>query len=209
VVVADDHPLMRKGLEAVFGAERDFAVLGACSSDAETLHAVRIHRPDVLVVSLRTPGLDGLRVLRTLKDEAVPVRVVMLITVTDDDANTLEVVRLGAAAVVPKETAPALLVQCLRKVHAGERRLEWTGVGRALDTLLREEAGLREFMRALTTRELDVVRMIVRGLRNAEIAIHLRVSEGTVKSHLHHIYEKLSVDGRMGLMVLARQRGLG
>jgi DNA-binding NarL/FixJ family response regulator len=99
-------------------------------------------------------------------------------------------------------------MECIRKVHGGERWVEQRSVGRALDTLLRREAGLRDLRQALTNRELDIVRMIVRGLRNAAIGQRLSVSEGTVKSHLHHVYEKLGVNGRMGLLLLAQQKGL-
>ena len=207
LVITDDHAVVLKGLRALFGAEPDLAVVADCTTGEQTLEAVRKHRPHVLVLDLRMRGLDGLAVLRTLNEEGICPRTVLLTAEIDDD-QTLEAVRLGAGAVVLKEMAPQLLVECIRKVHAGERWVEPQAVGRALDALLRRETGLRDLRQALTNRELDIVRMIVLGLRNAEIARRLSLSEGTVKSHLHHVYEKLGVDSRMGLLLLAQQKGL-
>ena len=207
LVIADDHAVVLKGLQALFGTEPDLAVVADCTTGEQTIRAVREHHPDVLVLDLRMHGLDGLAVLRALNEQGIRPRTVLLAAEIDDD-QTLEAVRLGVAAVVLKEMAPHLLIGCIRKVHAGERWFEGQSVGRALEGMLRREAGLRDLRQALTNRELDIVRMIVLGLRNAEIAGRLRVSEGTVKSHLHHVYEKLGVHSRMDLLLLAQQKGL-
>jgi len=207
LVITDDHAVVLKGLQALFGAEPDLAVVADCTTGEQTIEAVRKHRPDVLVLDLRMRGLDGLAVLRTMNEQGICPRTVLL-TAEIDDEQTLEAVRLGAVAVVLKEMAPHLLVECIRKVHAGERWVERKSVGRALDVLLRRETGLQELRKVLTNRELDIVRMIVLGLRNAEIAHRLSLSEGTVKSHLHHVYEKLGVDSRVGLLLLAQRKGL-
>jgi DNA-binding NarL/FixJ family response regulator len=207
LVITDDHAIVLKGLPALFGAEPDLAVVADCTTGEQTIEAVRKHRPDVLVLDLRMRGLDGLAVLRTLNEQGNCPQTVLL-TAEIDDEQTLEAVRLGAVAVVLKEMAPYFLVECIRKVHAGERWVERQSVGRALDALLRRETGLQDLRKVLTNRELDMVRMIVLGLRNAEIARRLSVSEGTVKTHLHHVYEKLGVDSRMGLLLLAQRKGL-
>lgn len=207
MVVADDHPVVLKGLEAVVATEPDLKIVAACSGGPATVEAVRKHRPDVLVLDLRLSGFDGFQVLRALRHETSSPRAVVL-TAEIDDEQTLDALRLGAAGIVLKEMAPRLIVECIRKVHAGQQWVERKSVGRALETLLRRETGLRELTRILTVRELDVVRMVVRGLRNAEIATRMSVSEGTVKSHLHHIYEKLQLTGRAGLMLFAHQKGL-
>ena len=207
LVIADDHAVVLKGLQALFGTEPDLAVVADCTTGEQTIRAVREHHPDVLVLDLRMHGLDGLGVLRTLNEQGIRPRTILLAAEIDDD-QTLEAVRLGVAAVVLKEMAPHLLIGCIRKVHAGERWFEGQSVGRALEGMLRREAGLRDLRQALTNRELDIVRMIVLGLRNAEIAGRLCVSEGTVKSHLHHVYEKLGVHSRMDLLLLAQQKGL-
>jgi two-component system, NarL family, nitrate/nitrite response regulator NarL len=206
VVIADDHAIVLGGLASLLAFESDLAVVAACSNGETTIEAVRAHEVDVLLLDLNM-RLDGLAVMRALIKEGICPRVVLLTAEIDDD-QTLEAVRLGVGGIILKEMAPQLLMECIRKVHAGQRWVERKSVGRALDTLLRREAGLRDLRQALTNRELDIVRMIVRGLRNAEIGQRLSVSEGTVKSHLHHVYEKLGVNGRVGLLLLAQQKGL-
>ena len=109
---------------------------------------------------------------------------------------------------VLKEMAPHLLVQCVRKVHAGEQWLEKRSVSLALETLLRREAASREVAKVVTARELEIVRMVASGLRNKEIAERLFISEGTIKMHLHNIYGKLGVDGRLQLARYAKEKGL-
>jgi len=207
LVIADDHAVVLKGLQALFATEPDLAVVADCTTGEQAIKAIVEHHPDVLVLDLRMPGLDGLAVLRALNEKGIRPRTVLLAAEVDDD-QMLEAVRLGVAAVVLKETAPHRLIECIRKVSAGERWFEGQPVGRALEAMLRREKGLDDLRRALTNRELDIVRMIALGLRNAEIAGRLRVSEGTVKSHLHHVYEKLGVNSRMDLLLLAQQKGL-
>jgi DNA-binding NarL/FixJ family response regulator len=205
LVLADDHPLVLEGLESLLSREGDFLILASCATGRETLQAVREHRPDLLVLDLRMPGGGGLDVLKGLREEGLDTRVVVL-TAGLEEEEVLQAIRLGVRGMVLKEMAPRLLVQCLRKVHAGGQWLEKESVGKALEHMLQREAGARELSQTLTTREADVVRMVVQGLRNKEIAERLFVSEGTVKVHLHNIYEKLDIDGRMALVMWARDR---
>ena len=208
IVLIDDHQIVLKGLEALLAGESDFVVVESCQSAEEGLDAVRRCRPDVAVVDIRLPGtLDGFGILRAMKREDLAVRTVLLTADIDDD-QTLEAVRLGVQGIVLKEMAPQLLVQCIRSVHAGEQWLERRTVGRAMSMLLQRELTSREFSSVLTPREMEVVRMIAQGARTSSIADALHVSEGTVKTHLHHIYEKLGVDGRVRLILLAREKGL-
>lgn len=142
-----------------------------------------------------------------MREARLPTRVVVFTTAIDED-QALEAIRLGVRGVVLKEMAPRHLVQCVRKVHAGEQWLEKRSIGRVLDKLLQREAGARETAGVLTPREIEIVRMVARGLRNKEIGVGLAISEGTVKTHLHNIYEKLHVDGRVALTLYAQQKGL-
>jgi DNA-binding NarL/FixJ family response regulator len=208
VVLADDHPLILDGMETLLRPEGGFEVCARCGDGAAALEAVRAYRPDVLVLDIRMPRMDGLEVLRRLRAEGADVRVVILTAAVDDD-QVIEAVRLGVRGVVLKEEAPSALVRCLRTVHAGGRWIEQESLARAMDTLLRREAGSREAASRLTPREIEVVRMVARGLRNREIAEKHFVSEGTVKVHLHNIYEKLGVTSRLALGMYARERGLG
>jgi two-component system nitrate/nitrite response regulator NarL len=207
LVLADDHPIILDGLDHLFRQEEDFKVLARCRDGEESLQAVRKHRPDVLILDLRMPGKDGLAVLREVRKEKLPTRVVLL-TAEMSDAEALEAIRLRVNGVVLKEMAPQLLVKCLRKVHAGGQWWEKRSLGRAMETMLRREAGEREIAGVLTPRELQIVRLVASGLHNKEIADKLTISEGTVKIHLHHIYEKLHVDGRLELTLYAQDKGL-
>jgi len=207
VVLADDHPLVLEALENVFRLQEDIVVRARCGDGVEALRAVREHRPDVLVLDIRMPGMDGLALIRELKKEKLPTRVVLL-TAALDEEEVLAAIRLGVKGVVLKEMAPRLLVQCVRTVHAGGDWLEKQSVRLALDKLLRREAGAREVARILTPREIEIVRMVAGGLRNKEIAAKLHVNEGTVKLHLHHIYTKLGVNSRVALTLYAQDRGL-
>ncbi|MEK7220478.1 MAG: response regulator transcription factor [candidate division NC10 bacterium] len=207
LVLADDHPIILDGLEMLFRAEQDFQVLARCVNGEETIQAVRQHRPDILILDIRMPGKDGLAVLREVKKDSLPTRAVLL-TVGLDEDDLLEAIRLGVRGVVLKEMAPQMLVQCVRKVHAGEQWLEKRSVGRALEKMLLREAGERQVAGVLTPRELEIVRMVASGLRNKEIADSLSISEGTVKIHLHHIYEKLHLASRLELALYAQERGL-
>ena len=207
VVLADDHPLILKGMDDLLRAERDFTVEAQCPDGEAALRAVRTHRPDILVLDLRMPHRDGISVLRAIRDERLPTRVVLLAASVEDE-QMLEATRLGVGGVVLKDMAPRLLVQCIRKVHAGEPWLERRAAARAFETLLRREAGTREISKLLTGREIDVLRMTASGLRNRAIAEQLHISEGTVKTHLHSIYEKIQVRSRAELIIYSREKGL-
>ena len=207
LVLADDHPIVLDGLERLFHLEQDLKVLARCKDGEETLRAVRRHRPDILVLDIRMPGMGGLAVVREMREEKLPTRVVLLTGALDED-EAMEAIRLGVRGVVLKEMAPKLLVQCIRKVHTGEQWVERRSFGRALETMMRREAGARQIAGVLTPREMEIVRLVASGLHNKEIAAKLAISEGTVKIHLHHIYEKLNVRGRLELTLYAQGKGL-
>ena len=207
VVLADDHQVVLEGLAHLLANEEDFTVVAACIDGVEALEAVRHHRPDLLVLDLRMPRLDGVAVLRTLQEEGMPTRVVVL-TAGIDEQQVVEAIRHGARGVVLKEMASRLLLQCLRKVHAGEQWLEMRAVTAALESLMRRERDTAEMRGLLTPRELSVLRLLAKGLRNLEIGEQLHIGEGTVKTHLHNMYRKLGVDGRMALTRVAREKGL-
>jgi len=207
LVLADDHPLVLNGLENLFRTEEDFQVLARCINGVETLQAVREHRPDVLVLDIRMPLKDGLEVVRELQKENQPTRVVLLTAVLEEQ-ELLEAVRLGVQGIVLKEMAPQMLLRCIRKVHAGEQWIELRSAKQALEKMLRREAGTREVAAKLTSQEMTIVRLVAGGLRNKEIADKLHISEGTVKVHLHNIFEKLKVDSRLALLRYAQEKGM-
>ena len=207
LVLADDHPLVLKGLAQLCREEPDFEVVAECTDGLEAVAAVRGRHPDVLVLDLRMPRVTGLDVLAQLQEDAVRPPVVLLTANLTDD-EVLQAMRLGVRGVVLKEMAPALLVQCIRKVHAGGQWLEKESVGRALDRMLKQEEAHQRIQNLLTAREFEVLKLVISGLSNADVADRLCVSEGTVKSHLHTIYDKLELRGRMQLMLFAQENGL-
>jgi DNA-binding NarL/FixJ family response regulator len=207
LVLADDHHIILDGLESLFRLEEEFQVMARCTNGEETMKAVRLHRPDILILDIRMPGKDGLTVAREIQSEGLPTRIVLLTAELDED-QLVEAVRLGVQGIVLKEMAPQLLVQCIHKVYNGGQWLERNSTKLALEMMLKRAAATREMTSLLTAREIDLIRMIAKGLRNKEIADKLFISEGTVKVHLHHIYEKLGVDGRLALLCFARDKGL-
>lgn len=207
LVLADDHPLILNGLESLFRMEGDFEVLASCSHGGEAMDAVRSHRPDVAVLDVRMPGMTGLDIVREMRSEKLPCRTVLLTAALDED-ETVEAARLAVDGVVLKEMASQLLVQCIRKVHAGEQWIERHSTQQALEKMLRRESGAIEASSVLTAREIDLVRLAATGMRNKEIADKLFISEGTVKVHLHNIYDKLGLEGRFALIRYARDKAL-
>jgi two-component system nitrate/nitrite response regulator NarL len=206
VVLADDHPIVLDALQSLFSLQPDLQVVGRCLNGAETLRAVAQARPDILVLDLRMPNGDGLSVLREMARLQSPTRVVVLTAAVSDD-DVLEAIRLGIRGLVLKESAPKALVECVRRVHAGGQYIEPRFLTRALDAAQRRDAGQRELASVLTPRELQVLRMVADGLRNRAIAQQLEISEGTVKIHLHNIYEKIDVENRVELALYARAKG--
>ena len=188
-------------------SEQDFTVLAQCENGDEALAAVRAHQPDILLLDLRMPKKDGITVLKDMKQEGLTTRVVLLAASVDDE-EVLEAARLGVRGMVLKEMAPRLLVQCLHKVHAGGLWLERNSAARAFETLLRREAGTREISKLLTPREIEIARLAALGQRNKVIGEGMAISEGTVKTHLHHIYEKLRVQSRAELVLYCKEKGL-
>jgi len=207
LVVADDHPLILDGVENLFRLEEDFQLLARCTDGIETLQAVRRHKPDVVILDIRMPGKDGLTIAREMQAEKLPTRVVLLTAELEDD-QLLEAIRSGVRGIVLKEMAPQLLVQCIRKVHAGEQWLDRRSTMVNLEKILRREAAAREIEALITPREISIVKMAAQGLKNKEISARLFISEGTVKVHLHNIFEKLQVKGRLALLHYALEKGL-
>ena len=207
LVLADGHPLILDGMENLFHQEKDFRVVARCLGGEETLKAVHEHKPDILVLDIRLSGKDGISVLREMRKAKLSTRVVVL-TAALDEEQLAEAVRLGVRGLVLKEMAPKLLVQCIRQVRAGELWLEKRSVSSALEKLLQREAGRQEAARMLTAREIEIVKQTATGLRNMEIANRLFISEGTVKMHLHNIYQKLDLDTRSKLTRYAQEKGL-
>jgi DNA-binding NarL/FixJ family response regulator len=207
IVLTDDHPIVLDGLQRLFQNLPDFEVVACCRDGDSALEVLRGTAVDVIVLDQRMPGKTGLDVLRIISQERLPCRTVLLTAALRDD-EVVEAVRLGATGVILKEASPDTLVECVRAVFRGEQWIDHETLSRAFGHVLQRESAAKEAGKMLTPREIEIVKMIASGLRNKAVADRLSISEGTVKIHLHNIYEKLGVDGRLELVLFAQEKGL-
>ena len=211
VVLADDQALLRAGIRALLEAEDDIEVVGEAANGAEAVDLTHALRPDVVLMDIRMPGMDGLAATRRITESAVlsGTRVVVL-TTFDLDEYVFEAVRIGASGFLVKDTEPAELLRGLRAVAGGDALLS-PGVTRRLISEFasrsRRNAGLSA-LDALTDREREVVGLVGEGLSNDEIADRLVLSPATAKTHVSRAMVKLRVRDRAQLVVLAYESGL-
>jgi DNA-binding NarL/FixJ family response regulator len=214
ILIADDHPIVRDGLKKLLLLEDDFAVVGEAGDGREVLDRVRELDPDVLLLDLRMPNLDGLATLQALQQTNKRTRVIVL-TASEDKNEFVQAMKLGCSGIVLKQTAPDLIVKSIRKVHSGEIWLDshtTAAVMRQFSTGLEGSGGGgggkgRE-RSPLSTREREIVALVAQGYKNKEMAEKMFISEQTVKNHLHNIFDKLGVSDRLELALYAIHKGL-
>ena len=199
VLVADDHSFIRAGVEAVLRGSR-FQMIAATASGEETLAAIATHDPGIVLLDINMPGLDGVAALEALRERA-DRRPVVLLTAEISNRQLLSVMRAGVEGIVPKDGAEGELVETLEKVAAGERAIAPKILQRALDLSLNPDGGGP--LARLNPRERRISRLVARGLRNRDIGAELNIGEGTVKVYLHTIYQKLQIENRTELALLA------
>ncbi len=207
ILVADDHPVVRDGLVAILSSQRDFEVVGEAGSGAETLRLVGELQPDVLLLDLEMPEMDGVAVLQRLHDMRAEVRV-LVFTAFDTDERILAAVRAGARGYLLKGVPRGEIFEAIRVVHAGNSLLQPVVASRLLRQMSEDDTALAG-IRTLTARELDVLRLLMRGLQNKEIAHELVVTERTVKFHVSSILTKLGAGNRTEAVAIATRHGLG
>jgi two-component system, NarL family, nitrate/nitrite response regulator NarL len=207
VVIADRQPLLLEGLAQVLRAFPTEAV-DRCSTGAELFAALVDRQPDLAITDVRLSDPDGLTVLREVRRRGLQIPVVLM-TGPLRDSEVLEGIQLGIRGLVAKDAPIEAVSHCVRTVLGGGTCLDEAVVGRAMAALVTREGALRELGQLLTAREMQVMQLVVAGVRTRDAAERLSVSEGTFKVHLHHIYQKLNVRGRDGLLAFARERGLG
>jgi DNA-binding NarL/FixJ family response regulator len=204
IVLADDHPLVLSGLRSLIGSDKELHVVAACDNGEAALQAIREHSPALAVLDLNMPKRSGLNVLGAVAAEGRATRIVLLAAAIGD-ADLYAAVDHGVHGIVLKDAAPDTLMDCLRSVAAGGH---WLPAG-LVDSAISREAARRRRAAAvaqlLTARELQIALMVGDGRSNKDIARDLNLSEGTVKIHLHHIFQKLSVTARAGLNELISQ----
>jgi DNA-binding NarL/FixJ family response regulator len=207
LVLVDDHPIILHGLQRLFEHEADIEVVRTCTKIDEAVDAVRAIAPDVLVLDLKMQDGHGLDVMRALNAEGRGCPTVVLTAAMQVDELTAAMA-LGVAGIVLKESPPASVVDCVRDVHRGRSRIDLETLTRAVEHRRPRPHASGERTPPLTPRETEIVRLVAQGLRNKELAQRLSITEGTVKIHLHNIYDKLGVDGRLELVLSAQQKGL-
>ncbi len=205
LLIVDDHPVVRAGLHGMFDSDPGFAVLGEAASGEAAVDAVREARPDIVLMDLQMPGIGGVEAIRRIRALPGPPPVLVL-TTYDTDAQILSAIEAGAAGYLLKDTPRDALFDAVRSVVAGGSPLAPTVAARLLQRL--PQAAGRRAAEPLTSRELDVLRLVGRGASNREIARDLRIGEATVKSHLLHVFEKLGVADRTSAVTTAIERGL-
>jgi len=213
ILIADDHPIVRDGLKKLLLLEDDFEVVGEASDGREVLEKVQELDPDVLLLDLRMPNLDGLSALQALQQSNKHTRVIVL-TASDDKNEFVQAMKLGCSGIVLKQTAPDLIVKSIRKVHAGEIWLDSHTTAAVMRQFQTGESGAsagggkgRE-RSPLSAREREIVALVAQGYKNKEMAEKMFISEQTVKNHLHNIFDKLGVSDRLELALYAIHKGL-
>ena len=198
MLVADDHVTVLEGLVAIIGRQPDMQVLAAASNGREAVDLWTTHRPDVTLLDLRMPILDGVGAIREIRQREFSARIVVL-TTFDTDTDLSTAVKAGAKGYLLKDATGDELLTCIRKVHSGE-----TFIPPSLVTKL--TAGLSA--ESLTDRELEVLTLLARGQSNKEISTNLSISDSTVKTHLRNIFTKLNVLSRTEAIAAASRQGL-
>jgi DNA-binding NarL/FixJ family response regulator len=216
VMIVDDHPVFRQGLKNILAAQEDLRVLAEAGDGESAITKAQELHPDVMIMDINLPQLNGLQATRELKDRCPDIKVIML-TAYDDEEQIYHAIRAGASAYHAKDVRPDLLMDVIRQVHQGhyvvdDKLLDEHGIG---DWLLAQFqrfggelfVGNEEFLSPLTAREMEILKLVVQGRSNREIAYHLGISHQTVKNHMTAILRKLGATGRTEAAVSALRRG--
>jgi DNA-binding NarL/FixJ family response regulator len=210
VLIADDQALVRAGFRLILEAQDDISVAAEAGDGAEALAGVRDHDPDVVLMDVRMPGLDGIEATRRLCSAGARARVLML-TTFDVEEYVYEALKAGASGFLLKNAPPAQLVEAVRAAAAGETQLAPAIISRLVEEFMRRPppgTTRPPALEELTERELDVLKLVARGLSNAEIAAALFLSEATVRTHVSHLLAKLDLRDRTQAVVVAYESGL-
>ncbi|HEY5729322.1 MAG TPA: response regulator transcription factor [Anaerolineales bacterium] len=208
ILIADDHLIIRQGLRLILETESDFKLVGEASDGAEAVSMCKKLKPDVVLMDLRMPNMDGLTAIEKLRDEQPEIAVIILTTFNEDELM-LRGLQAGARGYLLKDTGRSTLFDTIRAASRGETLLKPEIMARVLAQKNAPAAKSKsDSTFNLTEREYEVLESVARGERSKEVAAHLGISERTVKAHLASIYQKLGVDSRAAAIAIAAQNGL-
>ena len=202
LVIADDHPIVLEGIAKVLEAETGFEVNAKCTSGTDALRAIREHRPDVAVLDIVMPDMSGLDVLAHINSEGLGTKVVFL-TANATDSHILALIENGASALLVKDVAISDVARCVKSVAEGMRIFPADLVNAAIERETGRRSVGEHLERTLSAREREVVLLVAEGLPNKEVARRLNLSEGTVRIHVHNIYQKTGIASRSALTAVA------
>jgi len=209
VLICDDQALIRDSLEMLLRLERDIAVVGLAQDGAEAVELVAKHQPDLVLMDLKMPGMNGIEATRQIRTHYPEVKVLVL-TTYDDDEWVFDAIRAGASGYLLKDTPRAEVIKAVRGTVTGQSFVDPQVTGKLLQQVASNQTQPSTLITdKLTEREVDVLRLLARGMNNADIAAHLYLSEGTVRNHISAILGKLQVSDRTQAAVIAVQHGLG
>jgi DNA-binding NarL/FixJ family response regulator len=202
IIVADDHPIVLSGLIMLVKSDKAFKLVATCTNGAEALNAIRDLKPAIGLLDLNMPVLNGLQVLETVVKERIPTRIA-LIAASPSDQEVVRANAGGAYGIILKESASDALIACLRAIGAGQKSMPADLVDGAIERTRMDQAEISRISELLTNREVEVILRVVGGLSNKEVGRQLNISEGTVKLHLHSVYNKIGVSNRTSLINFA------
>ncbi len=209
VLICDDQALIRDGLEMLLKLDKDIDVVGLAQDGAEAVEKVAQHQPDLVLMDLKMPGMNGIEATRQIRTRWPAVKVLVL-TTYDDDEWIFDAIRAGAAGYLLKDTPREAVIQAVRGTVEGKSFVDPAVAGKLLGQVAGQQTQPPTLITdKLTEREVDVLRLLARGLSNADIAARLYLSEGTVRNHVSGILAKLDVSDRTQAAVIAIQHGLG
>jgi DNA-binding NarL/FixJ family response regulator len=214
IVIVDDHPIVREGLRKLLELEDDLEVIGEAENGRQALEMVDDLHPDVLLLDLKMPGMDGLTALQTLQHSHKKTHIIVL-TASEDKNEWVQAMKMGCSGIVVKQTQPELIVKSIRKVNAGEIWLDSHTTAAVMRQFASpHEGGASNGTKGgrerspLSAREREIVALVAQGYKNKEMAEKMFISEQTVKNHLHNIFDKLGVSDRLELALYAIHKGL-
>lgn len=209
VLICDDQAITREGLSMLLALDRDITVVGQACDGAEGVELAALHQPDLVLMDLKMPGMNGIEATRQIRSRFPSIRVLVL-TTYDDDQWVIDAVRAGAAGYLLKDTTREELLKAVRGTVDGKSYVDPAVAGKVLGVVSGRQSQPASILTAkLSEREVDVLSLLARGFTNADIAAQLHLSEGTVRNHVSTILAKLDVNDRTQAAVIAIRHGLG